>query len=151
MDSDTSELAAIDKECAVLQVPATSAPSQTQNPLQWPRLNDFFSAFFAFLNALQSKLDRIQSNSKTLQSEADLIEKQVVCLESRATRWRVDVPRNQLTPAQLVLSKETFSKAVQDCAATIKNTNSNIARLNRTQQHSTYSDYLKVIRLGDMK
>ena len=49
-----------------------------------------------------------------------------------------------LIPAQLVLSKETFSKAVQDCAATIKNTNSNIARLNRTQQHSAYADYLKV-------
>ncbi len=48
-------------------------------------------------------------------------------------------PRN----IQLVLSKDTFSKAVQDCAATIKNTNSNIARLNRTQQHSSYSDYLK--------
>jgi hypothetical protein len=45
---------------------------------------------------------------------------------------------------QLVLSKETFSKAVHDCAATIKSTNSNIARLNRTQQHSAYADYLKV-------
>ena len=48
------------------------------------------------------------------------------------------------SPPQLVLSKQTFSKAVQDCAATIKSTNSNIARLNRTQQHSSYADYLKV-------
>ena len=51
---------------------------------------------------------------------------------------------NPLIQVQLVLSKETFSKAVQDCATTIKNTNSNIARLNRTQQHSAYADYLKV-------
>ena len=32
---------------------------------------------------------------------------------------------------------------MQDCATTIKTTNSNIARLNRTQQHSSYADYLK--------
>jgi hypothetical protein len=69
MDSDSSELAAIDKECAALQVIRSLARSP--NDLSSPLLTAFF--------CWQAKLDRIQSNSKTLQSEADLIEKQVTC------------------------------------------------------------------------
>ena len=71
MDSDSSELAAIDKECAALQVIRSLAPSP--NDLSCPL--QMLTAFFCW----QAKLDRIQSNSKTLQSEADLIEKQVTC------------------------------------------------------------------------
>ena len=51
------------------------------------------------------------------------------------------MPLTSSAGTQLVLSKETFSKAVQDCATTIKTTSIIIARLNRTQQH--YADYLK--------